>query len=111
MGVRIAPGASPGEVVWLVLRQSLTMILVGVAVDIFAAALREGVRSVEPLAFAIMVAIVALAGLFASWLPASHQQSRPDYRATLRMSTGARHVHRLFSFNLRLACRSHINFF
>jgi ABC-type antimicrobial peptide transport system permease subunit len=70
--------ASAREVVWLVLRQSLTMIFVGVAVGIFAALAAgrllqrsvEGVRSVEPLAFTIMVAILVLAGLFASWLPA-----------------------------------------
>ena len=78
IGVRIALGATARGVVWLVLRHSLTMIFVGVAAGIVAALATArvlersvaGVRSVEPLAFTIMIAILVVAGLFASWLPA-----------------------------------------
>jgi predicted permease len=78
IGVRIALGATRREVVWLVLRQSLAMIFAGAAVGMCGALaaeqvmrhLVEGVRSVEPLAFATMIAVLIAAGLFASWLPA-----------------------------------------
>jgi predicted permease len=91
IGVRIALGATARGVVWLVLRQSLVMIFVGVAAGIFvalaAARLLErsvaGVRSVEPLAFATMIAILAFAGLFASWLPA-RRASKVDPIIALR---------------------------
>jgi hypothetical protein len=91
IGVRLALGASARGVVWLVLRQSLTMIFVGVAAGIVAsrAAARvlersvAGVRSVEPLAFALMVAILVAAGLFASWLPA-RRASKVDPIIALR---------------------------
>jgi ABC-type antimicrobial peptide transport system permease subunit len=67
------------------------MIFAGVAVGFSAAvgAARllersvEGVRSMEPLAFTIMVAILIVAGLFASWLPARHA-SRIDPIVALR---------------------------
>jgi putative ABC transport system permease protein len=91
IGVRLALGATAREVIWLVLRQSLAMIFAGVAVGFSAAvgAARllersvEGVRSMEPLAFTIMVAILIVAGLFASWLPARHA-SRIDPIVALR---------------------------
>src|SRR6266403_753758 len=91
IGVRLALGATAREVIWLVLRQSLAMIFAGVAVGFSAAvgAARllersvEGVRSMEPLAFTIMVAILIVAGLFASWLPA-RRASRIDPIVALR---------------------------
>jgi predicted permease len=91
IGVRIALGATARGVVWLVLRQSLVMIFGGVATGIFvalaAARLLErsvaGVRSVEPVAFATMIAILVFAGLFASWLPA-RRASKVDPIIALR---------------------------
>jgi ABC-type antimicrobial peptide transport system permease subunit len=91
IGVRIALGATAREVVWLVLRQSLIMIFLGVAVGAaaaFAAArvLQQsvtGVRSFEPIAFALMIAILVAAGLFASWLPA-RRASKVDPIIALR---------------------------
>jgi ABC-type antimicrobial peptide transport system permease subunit len=78
MGIRIALGATSREVVWLVLRQSLAMIFIGVAVGVAGALAAghvlqqsvQGVRSVEPLAFATMTILLIFAGLFASHLPA-----------------------------------------
>ena len=73
------------------LRQSLTLIFAGVAVG-FLAALGagrvlersvEGVRSMEPLAFTMMVAILIAAGLFAGWLPA-RRASKVDPIVALR---------------------------
>jgi putative ABC transport system permease protein len=42
-----------------------------------------GVRSVEPLAFTVMIAILVVAGLFASWLPA-RRASKVDPIVALR---------------------------
>jgi len=91
IGIRIALGATAREVLWLVLRQSLVMILLGVVVGAaasFAAArvLQQsvaGVRSFEPIAFALMTAILIAAGLFASWLPA-RRASKVDPIIALR---------------------------
>jgi predicted permease len=91
IGVRIALGASTRGVVWLILRQSLTMIFVGVATGVIAALAAgrllersiTGVRSVEPLAFASMTALLIFAGLFASWLPA-RRASKVDPIIALR---------------------------
>jgi predicted permease len=91
IGIRIALGATAREVLWLVLRQSLVMIFLGVVVGAaaaFAAArvLQQsvaGVRSFEPLAFALMIAILVAAGLFASWLPA-RRASKVDPIIALR---------------------------
>jgi ABC-type antimicrobial peptide transport system permease subunit len=91
IGLRIALGATAREVIWLVLRQSLTMLFAGVAVG-FLAALGaghllersvEGVRSMEPLAFTMTVAVLIAAGLFASWLPA-RRASKVDPIVALR---------------------------
>ncbi len=91
IGVRMALGASAREVVWMILRQSLAMILAGVGVGIagaFAAArllvrLVEGVRSIEPLTFGLMIAVLIIAALVASFLPA-HRASRIDPMKALR---------------------------
>jgi predicted permease len=91
IGIRIALGATAREVLWLVLRQSLVMIFLGVVVGAaaaFAAArvLQQsvaGVRSFEPMAFALMIAILVAAGLFASWLPA-RRASKVDPIIALR---------------------------
>jgi predicted permease len=91
IGVRMALGANAREVMWMILRQSLAMILAGLGVGIagaFAAGrllvrLVEGVRSLEPLTFGIMIAVLIAAALVASFLPA-HRASRIDPMRALR---------------------------
>src|SRR5262249_10077772 len=71
IGVRMALGASAREVLWLVLRQSLTMILLGVALGAFAAwaatrvMLRvvEGMQRTAPSAFALTIPVLVVAAL------------------------------------------------
>jgi predicted permease len=78
IGIRIALGARPNNVMWLVLRQSIGMILVGVALGTAAALaagrilLRfvEGMRPTDLSTFAITIPVLVLAALFASFLPA-----------------------------------------
>jgi predicted permease len=91
MGVRMALGASAGEVMWLVMRQSLAMILGGVAVGVAAAMaagrllerLVTGMQPTEPGTFAMMVAVLLAAALCASFLPA-RRAGRIDPMRALR---------------------------
>jgi len=90
-GVRMALGATGGNVMGLVLRQSVGMILAGTCLGVgaaFAAArllehLIPGVRSTEPLAFATMVLVLVIAALLASFIPA-RRASRVDPMKALR---------------------------
>jgi predicted permease len=78
IGVRIALGATSRSVIWLVLRQSVGMILIGAGVGIAGAwaAARviertvSGVQSMEPLAFVATVCLLTTAALLASFVPA-----------------------------------------
>jgi ABC-type antimicrobial peptide transport system permease subunit len=91
IGVRMALGASDRDCLRLILRQSLGMILGGVGLGIAAAwaagrvleRLVDGVRSSEPLTFAITVAVVLMAAMIASFLPA-RRASRVDPMRALR---------------------------
>ena len=76
---------------WLVLRQSLGMILAGVSLGIAAAwaagrilgRLVEGMQPPEPSTFAIMTPVLVVAALVASFLPA-HRASQIDPVRALR---------------------------
>jgi predicted permease len=78
IGVRLALGASRGDVTWMVFRDSLGMIVLGIGVGLagaLAAArllvrLVEGVASTEPATFAMMIAVLVVASLIASFVPA-----------------------------------------
>ncbi len=91
IGVRMALGASGREVMWLVLQQSLRMILLGLAVGIPAAVaagrvlerLVQGMQPSEPSTFAIAIPVLTAAALLASFLPA-RRASRIDAMKALR---------------------------
>ena len=76
----------------MVLRQSLVMIFVGVGVGVSAGLaagrvlerLVEGMRPTEPSTFAIMICVLVVAALFASFVPA-RRASRVDPMRILRM--------------------------
>jgi predicted permease len=78
IGVRMALGASAHDVMWLVLRQSLKMIAVGVGLGMIAALaagrllqhLVEGMRPVNAATYAMMISLLVLAALLASFVPA-----------------------------------------
>jgi predicted permease len=90
-GVRMALGASGLDVMYLVLRQSAGMILVGVVLGVAAALaaarllgrLVAGVRPTEPLTFTVMISLLVVAALFASFLPA-RRASRMNPVSALR---------------------------
>jgi predicted permease len=91
MGVRIALGASHGDVMWLVLKQSLGMIVMGTAIGTGAALAAErillkSVQGMQPTAavsFAVMIPLLVAAALLASFVPA-RRASRVDPVVALR---------------------------
>jgi predicted permease len=91
LGVRMALGATARDVMYLVLRQSVGMIMVGVGIGAGAAwaagrlLLRvvEGMRPMEPATFAVMTCVLVCAGLAASLVPA-RRASRVDTVQALR---------------------------
>jgi ABC-type antimicrobial peptide transport system permease subunit len=91
IGVRMALGAKPGAVIWLILRQSLAMILPGLALGGLAGVaasrslshLVEGMQAPEPLTFGLMISMLLVAAMFASFLPA-RRASRVDPVKALR---------------------------
>ncbi len=78
IGIRMALGARPGDVVLMVLKQSATTLVIGLAVGLasalllgrFIAGLLYGVSVAEPLTFAATVVVLALVGIAASYFPA-----------------------------------------
>jgi predicted permease len=78
IGVRLALGAQRRVVLWLVVRQALTLVAMGASLGLLAALLITplmrrllfGVSPFDPLTFAGITALLAAVGLAACWLPA-----------------------------------------
>jgi predicted permease len=91
IGVRMALGATPSNVMQMVLRQSLRMILFGIGfglIGAFAAArvlvhLVDAVRPLDAPTFALVFSVLAAAALLASFVPA-RRASRIDPMRALR---------------------------
>lgn len=91
IGIRMAVGADSGRIRALVLREAGRLLLVGVGVGVVATLvlgrLISGflfqVRSTDPIAFAVAVAVLAAATLLAAWVPA-RRATRTDPMDALR---------------------------
>jgi putative ABC transport system permease protein len=78
IGVRMAMGARPSDIVGLVLRQSLVIVLAGVGVGILASfatgrilqSLVPGVQPSQAAIFVVVLPLLLTASLFASYIPA-----------------------------------------
>ena len=89
MGVRMALGALPRDVMWLVLRRSMLLVLAGVTIGLLSAfavtrvlgaSLTEdgpgktpllfGVQALDPITFIVAPIVLALVACIACWLPA-----------------------------------------
>ena len=78
IGIRLALGAQPRAVLWMVLRESLLLLAIGLALGLplaFASTrlIREqlfGITALDPGTFAVAIAVVAAMTIFAAWLPA-----------------------------------------
>ena len=91
IGLRMAIGASPADVMRLVLRQSLGMVFAGIAIGTIAAVaagrvlerLVEGMQPAALSTFMIMIPFLILAAILASLVPA-RRASRVDPMSALR---------------------------
>jgi putative ABC transport system permease protein len=91
MGIRLALGAQANDVRWLVVRNGLRLVTVGLVIGTagaFAAtramqALLFGVAPKDPLTFVSVPALLVLTALVATWMPASYA-SRADPATALR---------------------------
>ena len=78
IGVRMAMGARPAEIIWMVLKQGMTLALVGVAAGALGAfaltkalkSLLFGVTPTDPATFGMVAAVLAVAALAACYIPA-----------------------------------------
>jgi len=91
IGVRLALGAQSGDVLLMVLRQSVVTMAIGLAIGLVAAfgiarfivSLLYGVSANEPLAFLVIALGLAAVGLLASYVPA-RRAARVDPMVALR---------------------------
>jgi predicted permease len=91
IGVRVALGAQRADVIALVLRQAAVLIAVGIVLGVAAsigltrvlAGMLYGISATDPLAFALVVALLAATALLATWLPA-RRAARVDPMTALR---------------------------
>ena len=91
IGIRMALGAQRGSVLWLIFRESLLLVLVGVAIGlpaIFGAgkwisSLLFGVKPADPTALALATALMFAAGILACYIPA-RRAMRVDPMVALR---------------------------
>jgi putative ABC transport system permease protein len=78
IGLRIALGAGPGDVLNLVLRQALLLAIIGVTIGLAASAAATrllekmlfGVKPFDPVTYAAVAAVLLLVALLATYLPA-----------------------------------------
>ena len=91
IGIRLALGAGRSGVQWMVLRQSLWMVALGVAIGIptalaltrFVQKTLYGVEPTDPLSFAAAVILMTGVGAVAAWIPA-RRAARVDPIKALR---------------------------
>jgi predicted permease len=78
IGLRIALGAAPARIEWMVLRDGLLLIAVGVAIGLplslvagrISASLLYGIKPNDPLTFALTIAVLLGIGVLAAFIPA-----------------------------------------
>jgi putative ABC transport system permease protein len=91
IGIRMALGAAPRDILTMVLGQSLIVIAIGVLIGLGAAfggtralaSLLIGVRPSDPATFVIVVAALASVAILACWIPA-RRATRVSPLAALR---------------------------
>jgi predicted permease len=91
IGIRIALGAQRGAILWMILRESLLLVLIGVAIGLpavygagqWVSSSLFGVQPADPLAIALATALMSLVGIFACYIPA-RRAMRVDPMVALR---------------------------
>jgi predicted permease len=78
IGIRMALGAAPGDILKMVLRQSLVVVMIGIAVGLAAAltgtralaSLLVGISPSDPVTFGSVLVLLSAVALLACWIPA-----------------------------------------
>jgi putative ABC transport system permease protein len=91
MGIRLALGAQANDVRWLVVRNGLRLVAIGLVIGVTGAlvstktmqTLLFGVASKDPLTFVSVPLVLVLTALVATWMPAT-AASKADPATTLR---------------------------
>ncbi len=91
MGIRLALGANPRDLLRLIVGQGLTLTLIGLVIGVGAAfaltrlisKLLYGVSATDPLTFIVIPMLLAGVALLACWLPA-RRATRVDPLVALR---------------------------
>lgn len=91
IGIRLALGADRASVLWMVLRQSLWMVALGLLIGIPSALALTGlvrtslfgIAPTDPVSFAAAALVMAVVGAIAAWLPA-RRAARVDPMIALR---------------------------
>ena len=91
IGIRIAMGASPRDILEMVLRQGLSVVGIGLALGLVIAlagtrmmsSFFMGIKPTDPLTFTVVVLLLTAIALFACWIPA-RRATRIDPLIALR---------------------------
>ncbi len=91
IGIRIALGAQSNGVLWMILKESLILLAIGVVIGIpatfFASRAIQsqlfGLSATDPLTFIAATLAIALVTLIAAWFPA-HRATKVDPMVALR---------------------------
>jgi predicted permease len=89
IGIRIAIGARQQSVVWMIVRETLLLVIIGAALGTlaslganqFIAAQLFGVTPYDPLAIVVALSVLACVTLFAGYVPARHASRIDPVRA------------------------------
>jgi len=91
IGIRLALGAQTRALLWMVLRESLVLLALGLAIGLpltlaSTRLIREqlfGLSAMDPMTFALAIVVVAVMTLLAAWLPA-RRATKVDPMVALR---------------------------
>ena len=91
IGIRLALGAQTGSVLWMVLRESLLLLAVGLAIGLpltfatthLVGSQLFGIQAYDPATFTTAIAVVAAMTILAAWLPA-RRAAKVDPMVALR---------------------------
>jgi putative ABC transport system permease protein len=91
LGIRLALGARPGDVLRLVLGQGLALTLIGIVIGLMAALaitrlmskLLFAVSATDPLTYVLITALLTIVTLLACWIPA-RRATKVDPMVALR---------------------------
>jgi ABC-type antimicrobial peptide transport system permease subunit len=89
IGVRVALGASSRSVVWLVMKQSIALVLIGMAIGCaialalarYVRSLLFGVKAADPVTIAVSSAGLIIVTALAAWIPARRATGIDPVRA------------------------------